>query len=69
MKLTPEEAIVAAPVNGACAERRGDRIGSLEPGKQADFAVFDVADYREIPYFAAMNVCVATFKRGERMWP
>jgi imidazolonepropionase len=69
MKMTPAEAIVAATVNGACAVRRGDRIGSLEPGKQADFAVFDVADYREIPYFAAMNFCVATFKRGERMWP
>jgi imidazolonepropionase len=65
MRMTPAEAIVAATINGACAVRRQNRIGSLEPGKQADLAIYDVADYREIPYFAAVNFCVATFKRGE----
>ncbi|HEY2384852.1 MAG TPA: imidazolonepropionase [Terriglobia bacterium] len=68
MKMTPAEAIAAATINGACALRRQDRLGSIEPGKQADFAVYDVADYREIPYFTAVNFCVATFKRGELAW-
>ena len=68
MKMTPAEAIVAATMNGACAVRRGDRLGSIEEGKQADIAVYDVADYREIPYFAAVNFCVATFKKGELVW-
>lgn len=68
MKMTPAEAIVAATVNGACAVRRQDRMGSIEPGKQADLAVYDLADYREIPYFTAVNFCVATFKRGELVW-
>jgi imidazolonepropionase len=65
MRMTPAETIVAATMNGACAVRRQDRLGSIEPAKQADIAVYDAADYREIPYFAAVNLCVATFKRGE----
>jgi imidazolonepropionase len=64
MKMTPAEAVVAATINGACAVRRQQRIGSIEAGKKADLSVYDVSDYREIPYFAAMNFCVATFKRG-----
>jgi imidazolonepropionase len=68
MKMTPAEAIAAATINGACAVRRQDRSGSIEPGKQADIAVYDIADYREIPYFTAVNFCVATFKRGEFVW-
>ena len=69
MKMAPPEAIVAATMNGACAVRRERRIGSIEPGKDADVAVYDLADYREIPYFVAMNFCVATFKKGELVWP
>jgi imidazolonepropionase len=68
MKMTPAEAITAATINGACAIRRQAQSGSIEPGKQADLAVYDISDYREIPYFAAVNFCVATFKRGELVW-
>lgn len=68
MKMTPAETIAAATMNGACAVRRQDRTGSIEKGKQADIAVYDVGDYREIPYFTAVNFCVATFKRGELVW-
>jgi imidazolonepropionase len=64
MRMTPAEAISAATINGAAAIRRAGRLGSLEPGKQADFALYRVNDYREIPYYAAVNFCVATFKRG-----
>jgi imidazolonepropionase len=68
MKMTPAEGITAATINGACAIRRQARLGSIEPGKQADLAIYDVSDYREIPYFTAVNFCVATFKRGELVW-
>jgi imidazolonepropionase len=64
MRMTPAEAICAATINGATAVRRADRLGSIEAGKQADFAIYDVSDYREIPYYAAVNFCVATFKKG-----
>jgi len=64
MKMTPAEAIAAATINAAYALRREKNIGSLEVGKQADIAVFEVADYREIPYYFGVNHCWMTVKRG-----
>ena len=68
MRMLPSEAIVASTINGAAALRREHAVGSLEIGKQADLAVYDVADYREIPYFAGVNSCLATFKRGKLVY-
>jgi imidazolonepropionase len=51
LKMTPAEAITAATINAAYSLGRGAEIGSLEPGKLADFAIHDVRDYREIAYF------------------
>ena len=65
LRMTPAEAIAAATINGAYALRREKRIGSLEAGKQADLAVFEVEDYREIPYYFGMNRCWMTMKRGQ----
>ena len=64
LRMTPAEAIVAATINPAYSLRRQDRIGSLEVGKYADLAAFDVADYREIPYYFGVNLCSLTMKRG-----
>ena len=64
MRMTPAEALAAATINGAWALRRGDRLGSLEAGKQADLIVLNVSDYREVPYYFAVNHCVMTVKRG-----
>jgi imidazolonepropionase len=65
MRMTPAEAIVAATVNGAHALRRGDRLGSLEAGKQADLCAFALSDYREIPYYFGVNLCRWTLKKGQ----
>jgi imidazolonepropionase len=64
MRMTPAEAIAAATINPAYSLRRHDRVGSIEVGKYADLAAFDVADYREIPYYFGMNLCSLTVKRG-----
>jgi imidazolonepropionase len=64
LRMTPAEAIAAATINAAYALRREKSIGSLEVGKQADIAVFEVADYREIPYYFGVNHCWMTVKRG-----
>jgi imidazolonepropionase len=64
MKMSPAEAIAAATINGAWALRIADRKGSIEPGKDADLAVFDVSDYREIPYWFGVNRCVLTIMNG-----
>jgi imidazolonepropionase len=68
LRMTPAEAIAAATINGAYALGREKLIGSLEAGKQADVAVYEVEDYREIPYYFGMNVCWMTMKRGEVVW-
>jgi imidazolonepropionase len=65
LRMTPAEAITAATINPAYSLRVHHRAGSLEVGKYADFAAFDVADYREIPYYFGMNLCSLTMKRGE----
>jgi imidazolonepropionase len=57
MKMSPAESIAAATINGACALQLQHRKGSLEPGKDADIAIFDGQDYREIPYWFGANRC------------
>jgi imidazolonepropionase len=64
MKMSPAEAIAAATMNGAWALRIADRKGSIEPGKDADLAVFGVEDYREIPYWFGSNRCGMTIMNG-----
>ncbi len=67
LKMTPAEAITAATINAAYSLGRGGEIGSLEPGKRADFAIHDVADYRDIAYFFGRETARAVYIGGERM--
>jgi imidazolonepropionase len=53
MRLSPAEALSAAAINAAYSLGLGDRIGSLECGKQADFLIHEFTDYRELAYFVA----------------
>jgi len=64
MQMSPVEAIVASTFNGACALRLQGRKGSLEPGKDADIAVFDATDYRELAYWFAVNRCREALLKG-----
>ena len=64
MKMSPAEAISAATINGAWALRLADRKGAIEPGKDADLAIFAVRDYREIPYWFGANRCEMTVMNG-----
>ena len=64
MKMSPAEAITAATINGAWALHLAARKGSIEPGKDADLAVFDVSDYREIPYWFGVNRCETIILNG-----
>jgi len=65
MKMTPAEAITAATVNGAYALGLERHKGTIEPGRDADLAVFDCSDYREIAYWVAGNHCSHTILNGE----
>ncbi len=65
MRMTPAEALAAATINAAYSLGRHKQIGSIEVGKLADLAVFDLNDYREIPYYFGVNHCWTTLKRGK----
>ena len=65
MKMSPAEAITASTVNAAYSLNRGDSIGSLEPGKVANFVIFDCEDYRELPYWFGMPQTHSVYVRGE----
>jgi imidazolonepropionase len=67
MKLSPAEAITASTINAAASLQRADKIGSLEPGKLANFAIYDCADYREIAYWFGTSLLRDLFVRGERV--
>jgi len=69
MKMSPAEAIAAATFNGACALGLQHRKGSIEPGKDADVAIFEATDYRELAYWVGVNRCRRVFLNGiELSW-
>ncbi len=64
MRLSIEEAITALTLNGAAALNRADSIGSIEVGKQGDFALLHSPDYHILPYYIGMNCVDTTIKGG-----
>jgi imidazolonepropionase len=64
MKMSPAEAITASTVNAGYSVNRGDRIGSLEPGKLANFVIFDCEDYRELAYWFGIPQTHSVYVRG-----
>ena len=65
MKLTPAQAIAAATINAAAAIGCADRLGSIEPGKQADLLLLSVPDYRHLGYRFGANLVHTVIKRGQ----
>jgi imidazolonepropionase len=64
MRMTPEEAIASATLNGAAALGLSDEIGSIEVGKQADIVIYDVPNYAYIAYHYGMNHVWKVIKNG-----
>ena len=63
--LTPAQAVAAATINAAAAVNRADRVGSLEPGKQADLLVLSVSDYRHLAYRFGGSLVAHVIKNGD----
>jgi imidazolonepropionase len=68
MKMTPAESITASTINPAYTLNRGDRIGSLETGKAADFVIHDSDDYRDLAYFYGIEHPWEVFAAGELVY-
>ena len=67
MRLNPAEALTAATLNAACSLGLGDRVGSLEAGKDADFLIHEFVDYRELAYFIAAPLRPRVFVAGKEV--
>jgi imidazolonepropionase len=68
MKMSPAEAITASTINAAYSLGRGEKIGSLEAGKLANFSVFDCEDYRELAYWFGVPQASSVYVQGERVF-
>ena len=67
MGLSPAEALTAGTINAAWSLGLGDRVGSLETGKDADLLIHEFEDYREIAYFMAAPVRPRVFVAGREV--
>lgn len=65
MKMTTEEALVAATINAAHSIERANKIGSLEEGKKADIVIFDAPNHKFFPYHYGVNLAEKVFKNGK----
>jgi len=64
MDMSPEEAISALTINAACALDKGDEIGSIEKGKNADLLIIDAPHYNHLFYNFGVNLVEKVFKNG-----
>lgn len=65
MGMTIEETISAVTINAAKSLNRNKTAGSIEIGKDADFAVFNTKEYSDILYNIGTNLNCITIKRGK----
>lgn len=65
MKMSPAEAVVASTINSAYAVDTAKEVGSIEKGKKADLVIWNVRDYKEIPYHYGVNLVDQVIKEGE----
>ena len=64
LRMTPDEVLAAVTINAALALGLADEIGSLEGGKQAHLAIWNVPTSRQIPYWPAADLVRIVVKHG-----
>jgi len=65
MRMTPAEAVVASTINSAYAVDMEEKIGTIEMGKKADLVIWNVQNYKEIPYHYGVNLVDQVIKNGK----
>jgi imidazolonepropionase len=68
LRMTPAEALKGATLYAARALGVEGSVGSLEPGKQADFALIDAPDVNHWLYHLQPNACLLTAVAGSSRW-
>lgn len=66
-RLTPEEALAGATREAARALGMLDEIGTIEPGKAADLALWDISHPAELCYWLGKPLCAASYCGGLRL--
>ena len=66
-RMTPEEVLSAVTLNAACAVGRGETLGTVEPGKQADLVIWDAPDLDYLVYRMGSNLASAVIRKGEKV--
>lgn len=64
-RMMPEEVLTAVTINPACAIGRGDKVGTLEVGKQGDLVIWDAPDMDMLCYRFGSNLALEVIKKGE----
>ena len=67
-RMTPAESLKGATIIAARAISLEGEVGSLEPGKSADFAVIDADSVEQWLYHLRDNACVRTVAQGREIW-
>ena len=67
MKMTVEESLTAATLNGAHSLRVAEETGSIEVGKRADLVIVDAPGYLHLVYHFGVNLVAAVFRDGRRV--
>ena len=63
-RMSAAEALTAATLNAACSLGRGDRLGSIEPGKSADLVCLDIPNHEHLVYELGRNAVRTVVKDG-----
>lgn len=63
-KMLPEEILTAVTINPACAINRGDKVGTIEVGKEADMVIWDAPNMEMLCYRFGSNLALQTIKKG-----
>ena len=64
-RMEPSEVLTAVTLNAACAIGLGDRLGTIEAGKQADIVLWDAPDMEMLCYRFGSNLAYTVIKKGE----
>ena len=66
-RLTPEEALAGATISAAKALGLERRVGTLAPGKDADFVLWDISSPAELTYGFGFNPCLEVIRHGRKV--
>jgi imidazolonepropionase len=65
MRMTPAETVTASTINSAYAVDKANEVGSIEAGKKADLVIWNVRNFKEIPYHYGVNLVEQVVKDGK----